>query len=211
MSTSAALKAVAIYARISHDAEGRGAGVRRQIADCRKLADSLGWDVADVYVDNDVSAFSGKRRPEYKRMMSDLADWVLDGVIVYNIDRLTRRPAELEAFAIAVTLAGVRQVKFVTGDVNLGTDDGLLMARVSEAFAAKESANTSRRLRRKAEQTAAEGLPIPGRFVRSGTQPTSSPSTRWRLRSCSIWLTGSWPGNRCVRCRRGSTIRTSPP
>jgi site-specific DNA recombinase len=48
--------AVAIYARISSDADGRGAGVGRQIEDCRSLASSLGWGVAGEYVDNDMSA-----------------------------------------------------------------------------------------------------------------------------------------------------------
>ena len=31
-------------------------------------------------------------------MLADLADGLVDGVMVYNIDRLTRRPVELEQF-----------------------------------------------------------------------------------------------------------------
>jgi hypothetical protein len=30
--------------------------VKREVADCRKLAEQLGWTVAEEYVDNDVSA-----------------------------------------------------------------------------------------------------------------------------------------------------------
>ena len=48
--------AAAIYARISRDREGAGLGVERQEADCRALAERLGWDVVAVYVDNDISA-----------------------------------------------------------------------------------------------------------------------------------------------------------
>jgi site-specific DNA recombinase len=55
----------AIYARISSDTDGTRAGVDRQLADCHTLATSLGWSVAQEYVDNDISAYSGKRRPEY--------------------------------------------------------------------------------------------------------------------------------------------------
>jgi site-specific DNA recombinase len=95
-------------------------------------------------------------------MMRDLADGLIDAVIVYNIDRLTRRPAELEDFSQAVEAARVRHVRFVTGDTDLSTDDGLLMARMLGAFAAKESANIGRRVRRKAEQNAAEGRPHRG-------------------------------------------------
>ncbi len=153
----------AIYARISSDSDGTRAGVDRQLADCHTLAESSGWTVADEYVDNDISAYSGKRRPEYQRMLADLADGLVDAVIVYNIDRLTRRPAELEHFYEAVTAAKVTQVRFVTGDTDISTVDGLMMARILGAFAAKESANIGRRVSRKMEQVAAEGRPHGGR------------------------------------------------
>ncbi|WP_460819532.1 recombinase family protein [Nocardioides korecus] len=154
----------AIYARISSDVDGTRAGVERQVTDCHALADSLGWTVAGEYVDNDVSAssYSRKARPEYERLMADLGDGLVDGVVVCNIDRLTRRPAELEAFYDAVTAAGVTQVRFVTGDTDISTTDGLMMARILGAFAAKESANIGRRVARKMEQVAAEGRPHGG-------------------------------------------------
>jgi DNA invertase Pin-like site-specific DNA recombinase len=62
----------AIYVRISKDRAGAGLGVARQRRDCDALAASLGWAVADVYCDNDISAYAGKRRPEYERMLADL-------------------------------------------------------------------------------------------------------------------------------------------
>ena len=77
----------AIYARISSDQDGAGAGVRRQVEDCRRKAESLGWVVAAEYVDNDLSAYSGKPRPEYQRMLADVAGGLVDGVMVYNLDR----------------------------------------------------------------------------------------------------------------------------
>lgn len=152
----------AIYARISNDAEGTGAGVARQLEDCRKLAASLGWQVGGEYVDNDISAYSGKRRPEYQRMMADLADGLVDGVLVYHLDRLTRRPIELEHFLEVVDAAKVRHVRFVTGDADVSTGDGLLVARIMAAVAANESASKSRRVARKHQQNAAEGKPHRG-------------------------------------------------
>lgn len=155
-------RAAAIYARISSDAEGTRAGVDRQLSDCRALAERSGWTVADEYVDNDLSAYSGKRRPEYERLLADLGDGLIDGVIVYNLDRLTRRPAELEHFNELIRAAKVEHVKFVTGDTDISTDDGLLHLRIVGAFAAKESANIGRRVARKMEQNAAEGKPHGG-------------------------------------------------
>jgi DNA invertase Pin-like site-specific DNA recombinase len=149
----------AIYARISADVEGKSLGVQRQLEDCRALAAARGWPVGAEYVDNDISAFSGKPRPGYAAMVTDLAAGVRDGVIVYNLDRLHRRPAELEEFVGLCERVGVRQVATVTADIDLGNDDGLFMARIFAAFAAKESGRKSARMRRKYEQKAQQGLP----------------------------------------------------
>jgi site-specific DNA recombinase len=153
------VRSAAIYARISADVEGTGLGVTRQLEDCRKLAADRGWPVGDEYVDNDVSAFSGKRRRDYERMLTDLGSGARDAVIVYNLDRLHRRPAELEEFVALCERVGVRDVATVTADIDLGNDDGLFMARIFAAFAAKESGRKSARVRRKLLQNAEAGLP----------------------------------------------------
>ena len=114
------------------------------------------------YVDNDISAYSGKRRPDYERMLADLADGTVDAVLVYHVDRLTRRPIELEQFLGVVDAAKVRHVRFVTGDTDIHTGDGLLIARIMAAVAANGSAGISRRVRRKLDQVAAEGRPHGG-------------------------------------------------
>ena len=41
-------------------------------SECRELADRLGWTVVEVYCDNDLSAYSGKRRPQYEQLLSDI-------------------------------------------------------------------------------------------------------------------------------------------
>jgi site-specific DNA recombinase len=163
--------AAAIYARISSDVEGSGLGVARQVQDCHRLADDLAWTIAEEYVDNDLSAYSGKARPAYERMLADLADGTRDGVIAYHLDRLTRRPVELEAFVAAVDAAKVRHVRFVTGDMNFGTGDGLMVARMLGAIAAHESATKSRRVLRKIEANAAAGLPNGGSLRPFGYEP----------------------------------------
>ncbi len=155
--------AAAVYARISSDQDGTALGVQRQVKDCRKLAGGLGWTIAEEYVDNDISAFSGKRRPRYEAMLADIAEGRRDAVLVYHADRLTRRPIELEQFLEVVTAAGVGHVRFVAGgDLDLGNGDGLLVLRMLAAVAANESASKSRRLRRKFEENAAAGLPHGG-------------------------------------------------
>ncbi len=158
-------RSAAVYARISSDQTGEALGVTRQLEDCRKLAAERGWTVGEEYVDNDVSAYKSsksKPRPEYARMLADLADGYRDAVIVYNMDRLTRQPMELEEFTQLCERAGVTQVASVNADIDLGNDDGLFMARILAAIASKESHRKSKRLKRKAQQLAEQGMPNGG-------------------------------------------------
>lgn len=155
-------RSAAICARISSDQTGEGLGVARQLEDCRKLAADRGWLVGDEYVDNDVSAFKFRRRPEYERMLVDLEAGDRDAVIVYNMDRLTRQPMQLEQFVSLCERAGVQQVATVTSDIDLGNDDGMFTARVLAAVAAKESARKSERIKRRALQLAEQGKPHGG-------------------------------------------------
>lgn len=50
-------------------------------------------------------------------------------------------------------------VATLTGDLNLGTGDGLLIARIMGAVAAQESATKARRVRRKMDELAEQGKP----------------------------------------------------
>lgn len=152
----------AIYCRISEDREGRGLGVRRQEKDGRALADRKGWTVAEVYVDNDVGAWSGKARPDYRRMLDDIKAGRRDAVIVWHLDRLTRRPVELEEFFEVCDAAGIKDLASCTGDVDLSTHDGRFMARILGAVARKESDDKSRRTMRKHLELAEAGRPVGG-------------------------------------------------
>ena len=86
-----------IYARISSDREGNNLAVSRQLADCEALAARRGWEIAERYVDADISAYSGKARPEYRRMLEEIDAGVLDAVVVYHADRLHRHPQRVRS------------------------------------------------------------------------------------------------------------------
>ncbi len=133
----------AISAGISSDQDGIALGVTRQLEDCRALAKKLGKDIAEEYVDNDISAYTVKERPAYQRMLGDVAAGDRDAVIAYRLDRLTRRPIELEHFVEVATTATTANVtvRFVSGgDFDLVSGDGLMVMRVLAAVAAGESA-----------------------------------------------------------------------
>jgi DNA invertase Pin-like site-specific DNA recombinase len=145
-----------IYARISSDRDGDQLGVTRQIEDCRRFAERCGYVVEDVYVDDDISAWSGKQRPEFERMVDDLRTRRIGAVLVWHLDRLTRHPRELEAF---IDLCDELRVGLgcVTGEVDLGSHIGRLTARMLGGLARYESDHKSERIRRKHEEIAANG------------------------------------------------------
>lgn len=149
----------AIYARISDDRSGERLGVERQKADCHKIAEARGWTVTEAYVDNDISAYSGKERPRFEQMLADIESGQFNAVVTYHQDRLTRRPAEFEKFIDTCQAAGVRHFATVKGYTELGQGDGIMVARIYAAVAANQSYAASRRIRRKNDERASAGLP----------------------------------------------------
>src|ERR671911_2963017 len=120
---------VAIYTRISQDREGAGLGVERQEADCRALAERLGWAIVAVHADNDLSAYSGKPRPGYERMLADLRAGAADAVIAWHTDRLHRRSGRDSSGALDeyIDLCQARDVPTQTvqsGALDLSTASG---------------------------------------------------------------------------------------
>jgi DNA invertase Pin-like site-specific DNA recombinase len=147
----------AIYLRQSQDREGNELGVSRQRADCVKLCERKGWGWAE-YVDNDTSATSGKPRPAYQAMLTDIRNGSLGAVVVWHLDRLHRQPIELEQFMI---LADQHHLALatVTGEVDLSTDDGQFMARIIGAVAKKEHDRKVARMRARFQQDRERGNP----------------------------------------------------
>ena len=98
----------AIYTRISQDREGAGLGVERQEADCRALAERLGWTIVAVHADNDLSAYSGKPRPGYLALLADLRAGAADAVVCWHTDRLHRSPRNWRTTSRSASAVGCR-------------------------------------------------------------------------------------------------------
>ncbi|OCB25015.1 hypothetical protein A5674_22195 [Mycobacterium malmoense] len=147
----------AIYVRISQDRDGTRLGVERQEQDCRKLAKRLGWQVRRVYVDNDISAYSGKRRPEYQSLLADIEAGGLDGVVAWHPDRLHRSPLELETYIDLSEKFGIQTHTVQAGRWDLSTPSGRAVARTLGAWARYESEHKGERIRRARQQQAKAG------------------------------------------------------
>ncbi|MBA2772736.1 MAG: recombinase family protein, partial [Nocardioidaceae bacterium] len=132
----------AILVRISDDRAGDAAGVGRQEKDARALADRLGWQVSEVIIENDVSAFKRRTvtlpdgstalrvlRPGFRRLLELLTLGQVDGMIAYDLDRVARDPRDLEDL-IDVVEQTRAPVESVSGSLRLANDSDITMARV---------------------------------------------------------------------------------
>ncbi|QXE38940.1 recombinase family protein [Streptomyces sp. GMY02] len=152
-----------------------------QEADGCRFVESRGGEYVFTYMEPDTSAWKRKRvrlpdgsaayrvvRPVYEGALEDLKKGIapngerIDGLVVYDIDRLTRDNRHLED-AIEVVQHYKRPILDITGTLDLLTDNGRAMARVVVAIANKSSADTARRLHLNHTKRRRRGIPAGGR------------------------------------------------
>ena len=150
---------VALYARISEDQTGEGAGVARQLDEARALAKAKGWDVVHEFTDNSISALTGKRRPGYEALRSTLEQGTVEQVVVWQTSRLWRNRGERarDIEMLAKQRVGVIAVKGPSLD--LSTAYGRGMAGLLGEFDTLESEVKSERVAAAAAQRAKQGKP----------------------------------------------------
>lgn len=161
MTAVQAVKRAVIYVRISRDKRrgslDEGLGVREQEQQCRELALRLGYLVIKVFCDNDVSAYSGKPRPEYLKMLEVLRSGGADVVLVWHTDRLHRSNAELEDYINVVEPREITTETVTAGMIDLNTPIGRMVARQLCTIARYESEHRAERVHMARERQARQG------------------------------------------------------
>lgn len=139
-----------VYRRISSDREGLEVGVGRQLEDCEDLAKRKGFTVAGVFTDNDISAStkSTKPRPEYEEMLRRARTGEVGAILAYSNSRLTRRHREFADLIDLYKTCGVRIVTAVSGEDDLSTADGRMVAWFKAVADAAEAERTAERVQR---------------------------------------------------------------
>lgn len=155
--------AVAIYTRISRDAEGRSEGVTAQEKACRRYARQA-WPErpVSVFTDNDLSAADpDTRRPGYEQLLTAIRRGQVSALVAVEQSRLTRQPAEWEALTLALSKAGIDEVHTTRkGIVSTRTR---LVGRILAAVDAEEVERLRARVNDSLDALAARGRPSGGR------------------------------------------------
>lgn len=152
------LKRAAVYLRVSTEEQARGGfSLQAQEKSCAAYAASQRWDVVGVYADE---GYSGKdlRRPQLQRLLGDAIATSMDIILVWRLDRLSRRQADVmhliqDVFAPA-------QVGFMSATEPFDTTHaaGLAMVGMLAVFAQLERETIIERTRMGLSQRTSNGL-----------------------------------------------------
>ncbi len=156
-----------IYCRISRvrrqDGKLETLGVDRQEPPCRELVKRKGGVVHHVYVDNDLSAYSGKRRPDYEAILADAEAGIIKGITALHPDRLSRDPDRDNVRIMDLhDHHGTQLATVLAGDHDLSTPAGRMMFRQLGILARYESEHRAERNRLKHLEIARDGKPNGG-------------------------------------------------
>jgi DNA invertase Pin-like site-specific DNA recombinase len=173
-----------IYLRISYARAGEvkdGAarkgevlGVDKQRPPSLALCERLGWQVVEEYVDPNDSAYSGRPRKAWRRLMEDVKAGKIDAIVAWHPDRLTRQPKENEELIDLVDRYGVQVATAMAGEHDLASPSGRLHFRMLGSIARYESEHRAERVMEHHNELAAEGRwhggrrPFGYRYVEGG-------------------------------------------
>jgi DNA invertase Pin-like site-specific DNA recombinase len=152
----------AIYTRVSSDAgleqEFNSLDNQREAAEAHIRAQQFeGWSLLDTPYDDGGFSGGSMERPGLQRLLEDVRAGLIDIIVVYKVDRLTRSLAD---FAKLVELFDAHGVSFVsvTQSFNTTTSMGRLTLNVLLSFAQFEREVTGERIRDKIAASKKKGI-----------------------------------------------------
>src|SRR4030088_9636 len=116
-----------------------------------------GWTPLPSYYDDGGYSGGSTERPALKRLLADIQSHLIDVVVVYKVDRLTRSLADFAKIVEIFDAAGVSFVS-VTQQFNTTTSMGRLTLNVLLSFAQFEREVTGERIRDKIAASKQKGM-----------------------------------------------------
>ena len=149
-------KRAGIYCRMS---KSKGdIKIEQQEATCRRLAVAHDLDVVKVYVDDGISAFTGKDRPGWRELLDDVQEGRLDVLLAQAEDRFTRQPAEKETLMVLCVAKGMGWLTCNDGWVDPATANGEFFSTLRAGLGRMESRVKAGRQRQTNDYRASVGM-----------------------------------------------------
>jgi len=161
--TDSKVKRAAIYARISK-ADSEVDKVDNQIKELKKLAKASGYEVVEVFEDDDISAYKGKQlRPGWASLIRGIEKKQFDVVMATEMSRFTRGSnAESDYFTASCVKAGAVIHTRSGGVINPDSPSALAMVQVMNIMSGLEVSLKVERQKARNRADWAEGKPTKG-------------------------------------------------
>lgn len=165
-------KRVCAYARVSTDKDDQANSYESQ---CRYFTEYIqqhsDWDFAGIYADEGISGTSTKKRENFRRMIIDAENGLIDLILTKEVSRFARNTVDTLTFTRELKRRGI-YVIFLNDNINTQDNDGELRLSIMATIAQDESRKTSERVKwgqkRRMEQGVVFGRDMLGYAVRGG-------------------------------------------
>lgn len=165
-------KRVCAYARVSTDKDDQTNSYESQ---CRYFTEYIqqhsDWDFAGIYADEGITGTSTKKRENFRRMIIDAENGLIDLILTKEVSRFARNTVDTLTFTRELKKRGI-YVIFLNDNINTQDNDGELRLSIMATIAQDESRKTSERVKwgqkRRMEQGVVFGRDMLGYAVRGG-------------------------------------------
>ena len=159
---------VALYPRVSTQEQAKeGYSIGEQTERLKKYCEAMGWDVYKIYTDPGYSG-ANTDRPGLQEMIKDVKAGLIDKVVVYKLDRLSRSQLDTLYLIEKVFLANGTDFVSMSENFDTGTPFGRAMIGILAVFAQLEREQIKERTNAGKEGRAKEGLYHGSKFVPIG-------------------------------------------
>jgi site-specific DNA recombinase len=134
---------VGIYSRVSTDIQLDNFSLSMQNDRCHAQALAKGWTVHKIYAEQ----VSGKslNRTAYNEMINDLKQGIIQGVIIFKLDRLSRNPSDTYHI-INLFTEHKWGLLSVTESLDISSPAGIMLIQVLASFAQYERSTIKQRM-----------------------------------------------------------------
>lgn len=143
------MKAV-YYCRVSTEEEKQLNALSKQCQEAEHCIESMGWELADSYVDEGKSGTTSKKRDEYNRLFNELDSDKFEVIVIKSQDRLMRNVKDWYIFIDKMVKSGKKlymyiDSKFYQSDDSLITGIKAILAEEYSRELSKKINNSNRR------------------------------------------------------------------
>ncbi len=158
------MKHAVIYARVSSDDQAeKGYSLPSQIEACSKFAEQKGWSIAGVHADDISGAMPICDRPEGEKLQDAIDSKLINAVIVYQVDRLSRDIVDLLTTVRDWLRAGMEIYSLDVGQITSELD----IVLVIKGWQGSDERQKIRERTKRGRDTKARS----GRVIGQGTSP----------------------------------------